>query len=79
TAKAVRGGWGYSRNICKRVFATVFNDYEYDAFQSLDLRMVLGGGLAYQVWNRESTRLALVGGVAWNRETFSELGGSILG
>jgi len=71
TAKAVRGGWGYNRNITKRIFANAFNDYEYDAFQSLDLRVVLGGGLGYQVWTGESGRLALVGGVAWNHEKFS--------
>jgi putative salt-induced outer membrane protein YdiY len=71
TASAVRGGWGYSRNLTKKLFATAFNDYEYDKFQSLDLRVVLGGGLGYQVWKGEAGRLALVGGAAWNRETFS--------
>ena len=40
TAQAVRGGWGYNRNITKRVFGNAFNDYEYDKFQSLDLRVV---------------------------------------
>jgi hypothetical protein len=71
TANAVRGGWGYSRNLTSRIFANVFNDYEYDKFQSLDLRVVLGGGLGYQVWVREAGRLALVAGAAWNREQFS--------
>ncbi|MEX2303402.1 MAG: DUF481 domain-containing protein [Bryobacterales bacterium] len=73
TAKAVRGGWGYERNLTSRVFVNAFNDYEYDAFQSLDLRVVLGGGLGYQVWTAESGRLAVVGGAAWNRETFDPL------
>ena len=40
TARAVRGGWGYSRNLTKELFANSFNDYEYDKFQSLDLRTV---------------------------------------
>jgi hypothetical protein len=71
TAKAVRGGWGYSRNLTKKIFANTFNDYEYDAFQSLDLRVVLGGGLGYQVWTGEFGRLAFVAGAAWNREKFS--------
>jgi putative salt-induced outer membrane protein YdiY len=71
TAQAVRGGWGYSRNLKKNVFANAFNDYEYDRFQSLDLRVVLGAGLGYQVWKSESARLAVVGGGAWNRESFS--------
>ncbi|MEX2261079.1 MAG: DUF481 domain-containing protein [Bryobacteraceae bacterium] len=71
TARAVRGGWGYSRNLTKKIFANAFNDYEYDKFQSLDLRVVLGGGLGYQVWTGEAGRLALVAGGAWNREKFS--------
>ena len=71
TAKAVRGGWGYSRNLTRRVFANAFNDYEFDAFQSLDLRVVLGAGLGYQVWTGESGRFAVVGGGAWNREQCS--------
>lgn len=71
TARSVRGGWGYSRNLSSRLFANVFNDYEYDKFQALDLRVVLGGGLGYQVWKSEAGMLALVGGAAWNREKFS--------
>jgi putative salt-induced outer membrane protein YdiY len=71
TAQAVRGGWAYNRNITKKLFFTGFNDYEYDRFQSLDLRVVLGGGLGYSLWTGENGRFALVGGVAWNRESFS--------
>lgn len=74
TAKAIRGGWGYSRNLNKRLFVNTFNDYEYDAFQSLDLRVVLGGGLGYQIWNTDAKRLAVVGGISWNREAFSPVG-----
>ena len=47
TAEAVRGGWAYSHNITKKIFGNVFNDYEYDKFQSLDLRVVAGGGAGY--------------------------------
>lgn len=71
TARAVRGGWAYSRNVSGRVFVNGFNDYEYDKFQSLDLRVVLGGGLGYQFWKGENGRLSMVGGAAWNREKFS--------
>jgi hypothetical protein len=70
TAKAVRGGWNYSHNLNKKVFANAFNDYEYDAFQALDLRVVLGGGAGYLLWNNETSRLGLVHGGAWNREKF---------
>lgn len=71
TAQAVRGGWGYSRNIRPKIFGNMFNDYEYDKFQSLDLRVVIGGGVGYQIWTRENSRLSAVAGIAWNREAFS--------
>ena len=71
TAQAVRGGWAYNRNITKKLFYTGFNDYEYDIFQALDLRVVLGGGLGYSLWTGENGHFALVGGAAWNRESFS--------
>ncbi len=70
TAQAVRGGWAYNRNIRPRLFWNLFNDYEYDRFQNLDLRMVLGTGLGYSVWKSERGQLDLVGGMAWNREKF---------
>jgi hypothetical protein len=71
TANAVRGGWAFSRNLTRKILANAFNDYEYDKFQSLDLRVVLGGGLGYQAWTAENGRLVLVAGGAWNREKFS--------
>jgi len=70
TAQAVRGGWGYNRNVSPRMFINTFNDWEYDRFQNLDLRIVVGGGLGYTVWKAEKGRLDLVGGAAWNRESF---------
>jgi putative salt-induced outer membrane protein YdiY len=71
TAQAVRGGWGYNHNVSSRLFVNTFNDYEYDRFQNLDLRFVLGGGLGYSVWKGERARLDLLGGMAYNREKFS--------
>ena len=70
TAQAVRGGVAYNRNLRKRLFVNVFNDYEYDRFQSLDLRVVMGGGLGYSVWKREKSQLDVLGGISWNHETF---------
>ncbi len=70
TAQAVRGGWAYNRNLAKRMFVNTFNDWEYDRFQNLDLRTVLGGGLGYMAWKADKGRLDLVGGAAWNREKF---------
>ena len=71
TARAVRGGWTFSRNVTTRAFLSAFNDWEYDKFQSLDLRTVAGGGAGYQVWKRDAGTLGLVAGVAWNREAFT--------
>jgi putative salt-induced outer membrane protein YdiY len=70
TAQAIRGGWGYSRYLKPRLFVNGFNDYEYDRFQNLDLRVTIGGGLGYSAWKGEHGRLDLLGGLAWNRESF---------
>jgi hypothetical protein len=71
TARAVRGGWAYQRNITPRIFGNLFNDYEYDRFQSLDLRFVFGGGAGYHAIIRERTKLDLLAGLNYNRERFS--------
>ena len=71
TASAVRGGWLYNRKFGGRMFLNMFNDYEYDRFQSLDLRVVLGAGLGYNVFKRESRQLDLVAGGSWNRESYA--------
>jgi hypothetical protein len=71
TAKAVRGGWAYQRDVRPRIFGSIFNDYEFDRFQSLDLRFVLGAGAGYHAVQRERTRLELLGGLDYNREKFS--------
>src|SRR5262245_16393972 len=71
TAQAVRGGWSYNRNISPKLFVNLFNDYEYDRFQNLDLRFVVGGGLGYIAIKDDRKRLDLLGGAAYNREEFS--------
>lgn len=73
TAKAVRGGWAFSRNFDGSFFANAFNDWEYDKFQSLDLRVVLGGGIGYHLWQRDNDFLDVVAGGDWNRSAFSPL------
>jgi len=69
-AEAVRGGWGYARNLKPKLFANVFNDWEYDKFQNLDLRAVLGGGLGYKAINTDRVKLDLLGGAAYNYSRF---------
>jgi putative salt-induced outer membrane protein YdiY len=73
TARAVRGGWSFDRNLTGKIFLNLFNDYEYDQFQALDLRVVLGSGLGYQFWKADRGSLALVAGGAWNREKFDPI------
>ncbi len=73
TARAVRGGWAYNRNLHPRVFLNVFNDNEYDRFQNLDLRVVVGGGAGFAAWTGERGRFELVGGFAWNREKYDPI------
>lgn len=70
TAQAVRGGWAYNRNLKPRVFLNLFNDWEYDRFQNLDLRTVIGTGLGVKVWKAERGQFDLLGGFAYNREKF---------
>jgi small nuclear ribonucleoprotein (snRNP)-like protein len=71
TAQAVRGGLAYDHNVSARLFVNVFNDYEYDRFQDLDLRFVLGGGLGFHAVKKERGRLDLLGGADFNRSSFS--------
>jgi hypothetical protein len=70
TAKAIRGGWAYNRNITKKIFGSLFNDYEYDKFQSLDLRVTFGGGAGYLIWAHDANRLSVIAGPDWNRAAF---------
>jgi putative salt-induced outer membrane protein YdiY len=71
TAEAMRGGWSYSKNATPKLLVNLFNDYEYDRFQNLDLRFVLGGGLGFIAIKDDRKRLDLLGGAAYNREAFS--------
>jgi len=71
TAQAVRGGIGYDRNANARLFFNVFNDYEYDRFQNLDLRFVIGGGAGFHAWKKDTSSLDLLAGFAYNRSSFS--------
>lgn len=71
TAHAVRGGWSYDHNVSPRLYVGVFNDYEFDKFQSLDLRFVAGGGAGWHAWKRNRGALDLSGGGNYNRSKFS--------
>jgi hypothetical protein len=70
TAQAARGGIGYSRKIASRMSLNAFNDYEYDRFQNLDLRFVLGGGASVSAWKSDRGRFDGLLGAAYNHESF---------
>lgn len=71
TAEAVRGGISYGHDVSSRLFVSAFNDYEYDRFQNLDLRFVIGGGIGFHAYKTERSRLDLLAGAAYNRSSFS--------
>ncbi len=53
TANAVRGGVRYDLNLSDRSFVFALGDLEYDEFQDLDLRAVLGGGYGHRLVQRQ--------------------------
>jgi len=75
TAQAVRGGIGYSRNLTPKMFLNIFNDWETNKFQNLDLRFVLGGGIGYHAWKSDKGFLDVVGGVDYARDKFGIFAG----
>ena len=71
TAQAVRAGIGHDHNVSARLFVNVFNDYEYDRFQDLDLRFVIGGGFGLHAIKNERSVLRLLGGFDYDHSSFS--------
>ena len=71
TANAIRGGLRYDINLSSRTFAFGFSDLEFDEFQKLDLRLVLGGGFGWHVKKSERTLFDVFGGGSLNKEYFS--------
>ena len=71
TAQAVRGGIGYDHNLTPRLFLNTFNDYEYDKFQNLNLRFVVGAGIGFHAVKTTRSRLDLLGGIDFNHSSFT--------
>jgi putative salt-induced outer membrane protein YdiY len=71
TANAIRGGTRYELNVTDRMFTFGFVDLEYDRFQDLDLRNVIGGGFGYHVKKTERMKFDLFGGATYNQEFFT--------
>lgn len=71
TAHAIRGGVRGDLNISEKLFVFGFTDFEYDAFQHLDLRNVVGGGLGYHLIKTVNTTFDAFGGGSFDQEYFS--------
>jgi putative salt-induced outer membrane protein YdiY len=71
TAHAIRGGVRGDFNVSDRVFVFGFTDFEYDEFQNLDLRNVLGGGVGYHVIKTKDRTFDVFGGGDYEQEYFS--------
>ncbi len=71
TANAIRGGARYDVDVSDRSFVFGLGDLEFDEFQSLDLRLVLGGGYGWHAVRSERTTFDVFGGGSYNREFFS--------
>ncbi|MFQ5816962.1 MAG: YdiY family protein [Terriglobia bacterium] len=71
TADAIRGGTRYNINLTDRLFTFGFTDLEFDEFQQLDLRLVLGGGMGWHARKTSRTLLQLFAGGSSNQEFFS--------
>lgn len=71
TANAIRGGARYEINLSDRLAAFASTNLEFDEFQLLDLRAVIGGGLGYYLKKDERLQFQIFGGGGYQRENFS--------
>jgi putative salt-induced outer membrane protein YdiY len=71
TAHGIIGGLRGDFNLSDRMFVFGFTDFEYDEFQHLDLRNVLGGGVGYHVRKTANTTFDVFGGADYEQEYFS--------
>ncbi|MGC1482246.1 MAG: DUF481 domain-containing protein [Candidatus Acidiferrum sp.] len=73
TAHAIRGGVRGDLNVSERLFVFGFTDFEYDQFQDLDLRNVLGGGLGYHVIKTKATTFDAFAGGDFDQDFFGAI------
>src|SRR5580658_6943843 len=73
TALAIRGGARGDLNVSDKFFVFGFTDFEYDQFQDLDLRNVIGGGLGYHVINTKATTFDVFAGGSYNQAFFGAI------
>ena len=70
TAQAIHAGWAYDHNVSSRLFVGMFNDYDYDKFQNLNLRFTAGGVFGYHVHKSVRSQLDVLGGFDYNRASY---------
>ena len=73
TAHAIRGGVRGDLNVSEHLFVFGFTDFEYDQFQDLDLRNVVGGGLGYHVIKTKSTTFDIFAGGDYDQDFFGAI------
>jgi putative salt-induced outer membrane protein YdiY len=71
TSDTRRGGLRYELNFNPRAFGFVSGDFEADALQQLDLRVVGGAGFGRHVIQNKRNTFDLFGGATANREHYS--------
>ena len=70
TAEAIHAGWAYNHNVSPRLFVGVFNDYDYDKFQNLNLRYTIGGDFGYHVHKSARSQLDVLGGFDYSHASY---------
>jgi len=76
TAHAIRGGVRGDLDVSEHLFVFGFTDFEYDQFQDLDLRSVVGGGLGYHVIKTKATTFDLFAGGDYDQDYFGAIAGT---
>lgn len=73
TAHAIRGGVRGDLNVSDRLFVFGFTDFEFDQFQDLDLRNVVGGGGGYHAIKTKNTIFDLFAGGDFDQDFFGAI------
>jgi putative salt-induced outer membrane protein YdiY len=71
TANEILGGFSYSRNITKKLFAFGSGDFAHDVLQDLTLRQIYSGGFGWHFINTAKTTFDVLGGINYTRENYS--------